>query len=176
MTRRSPRDLSIHAEQGSPALTRAETSANVCLVPPISVAGVRLAPPSGYVAKMIVLTGPKERAGKQELPYRRNIVVSHEEIAEGTSAEQFAQTQLAVLAKNMQGFKTARTSAIEIGGQTCPLIEAQAHGPAGLLYGQLITYFVRGTDAWTLSASHVFGPQFEAAREEYAAIFGSFEV
>jgi len=128
-----------------------------------------LAAPAGYRAKMLVLAGPEETG-----PFRRNIVVSHEAVAAGTTADAHVAAQLAVFQKNMAGFKLVKRGSIEIGGQSCPLIEAQAMGPGGMLYGQLIAYFVRGEDAWALSGTHVFGPPFESARAEYAAVFRSF--
>ena len=125
---------------------------------------------------MLVLTGPAEVVGDRELPYRRNVVVSCERIPEGQTPDAYVAQQLAVFSKNMEGFRQLATSEIEIAGQTCPLIEAQALGPGGALYRQLITYVLRPPLAYALSGSHLLGPQFDAARDEYLAMFSSFEV
>ncbi len=141
------------------------------------LSGARLRTPDGYAARMLVLTGPAESDARgKPLPYRKNVVVSAEEMPEGTTTEAYMKAQLGVMSLNMEGFRRLKTSTITIGGASWPVIEAQSLGPQGVLYGQLIAYGVQGRTAWTLSASHLLGPQFNAAREEYLALFSRFEV
>lgn len=132
--------------------------------------------PDSYAPKMIVLTGPPERIGGQKSYFARNVVVSSELVAHGTTVKAYADQQLSVLARNQEGFRRIETSEIEIAGTTCPLVEAQAQGPGGALYGQLMAYVVRGAMAYTLSASHVLGKPFDAARAEYLEMFRSVEL
>lgn len=145
-------------------------------MPTFDLSSLQVTAPEGYGPRMVVLSGPLESFGHKEQPFRRNVVITCEDVAAGTDAEAFVKAQLGLLAQSMPGFTRVKTSTLEIDGQAVPLIEARSTGPGGMLVQNIIAYLIKGSSAFTLSATHLLGPRFEEHRNEFVDIFKSVMV
>lgn len=139
----------------------------------IHALGLSLQVPSSYRIQMLVLAGPPEQFAAKEPSYLRNVVVAREDIGT-TSLDGYVRAQLAHLSRSMQGFHRVRTETLIIDGVSCPLLEIRCLGPGGILIANLLAYVPAGESVYTLSASHLAGPRFEAVREELRAVMQSF--
>lgn len=128
--------------------------------------GLSLSAPDGYLVRSFVLAAPQERdrslmsgqmAVRKERAYARNVVVVPEEVPEGTDVDAFAARQLEAIKESMPDFQITRQSTTNIDNVECPVIEAQSAGPEDRLLNMMVTYRVRGTTAFTLSASRLAG-------------------
>ena len=68
------------------------------------------------------------------------------------------------------------SSVVMVFDEGASLFEVRSQGPGGILLGNLIAYYLRGTLAVTISASHLLGPRFEKARPEFLKIFASLNI
>jgi hypothetical protein len=130
----------------------------------------------GYNARTLVMQGQEETFKPQERSYRRNLIVVREEVPAGTTVDGYCKSQLGQLAYGMRGFQRIKTGTLTLDGQSFPLIDARGTGPDGVLVSLLLAYVVVGRVALTITASHLAGPRFDAARPEFLAIFESFRV
>lgn len=148
----------------------------------LTIGDLQLEAPPEYSVKMVIVTAPAKpqmQAGSKrflqaERPYVRNIVVGREDVAEGTSLQQYAERQMEIMAAQMPGFRKVKASTITIGGVECPLIEGQGAGPEGMLLSTLTTYVPAAGVVFTLSATHLAGIPFQDTRPEYVKMFESF--
>ncbi len=139
--------------------------------------------PDDYTPRMFVITAPekaKPKAGmmvtKQEQTFARNVTVATEEVPAGTSVDAYAEAQLTAMKGGLQNFQLMKRSTVAVGGEECPLLEIQSAGPEGRLLQAMTAYVVKGTTAFTLSASQMAGIPYQDSRKEYLAIFSSLKV
>lgn len=145
------------------------------------LAGLGFQAPSDYRARMIVITAPQKEAPKtghmvvkQQSSFARNVVIACEDVAEGTTLEQYAEKQLTTLKQTLPGFKLLGQGTTTVGGVTCPMIEAQSTGPEGRLLNSMTVYALDGRTAYTLSASNLAGLPYQDSKKEYLSIMESF--
>ena len=145
-------------------------------MPAFQLADVAISVPDGYSAKMVMLAGPSEKFNRNERPFLRNVMLAREAVSADADAESYSRQQMGLLAQQLPGFRRMGSSTVVIQGKTCPLIQAQCSGPEGMLLVQLMAYYVDAGVAHTLSASHLLGPRFDQAKNEFVEIFKSFTV
>jgi len=145
-------------------------------MPNFTLDKVTLSPPAGYRAKMLVITGPRPDAKLYEQGFSPSVVLTRERVADSIDAEAYSRTQLGILAQSVEGFRRTANATARIAGMDCPLIDAQAQGPSGMLLANLIAYCVKDHIAYTLTATHLLGPHFKEARSEFVQIFESLAI
>ncbi len=145
-------------------------------MPLFDLGELKVPAPEGYEARMLVIVGPEEKFQLKERPFQRNLVVAKELVPPGTSADEYCRAQLGQMAQTMPGFQRLKTTSVTISGRASPLVEARYTGPDGMLLTSLICYAVRGEAAYTISASHLTGPRFEAVRQELVGMIEQIEL
>lgn len=148
------------------------------------LAGLAFTAPDDYRARMLVIAAPQKEGSKipgqmvvkKESAFARNVVVATESVTAGTTAAQYAERQAAILKQSMQNFEVVKQGSLNIGGQECPMFEAQSSGPEGRLLSSLTAYLVKDNVAYTFSASHLAGLPYQETRAEYVKIIESFRL
>ena len=142
-----------------------------------------LTTPDDYSPRMFVMTAPekeKPKIGmmvtKQEQTFARNVTLATEEVPATLTVLEYADAQLTAMKGGLPSFQLLKKGTVAIGGVEVPMVEIQSAGPEGRLLQAMIAYVIKGTTAFTLSASQMAGLPYNEVRKEYLAIFSSLKI
>ena len=145
-----------------------------------------LDPPPGWTLSTIVLAGPADdtppapglRAMKTARTFQRNIVVTMEQVAEGETPQAYVDRQLDGLRRaGVKRWETYDPEPVKLAAGSLDglLTQHVIEGSDGERVHQMQLVCIRDGLAYTLIASHLDGPPFQKAREEFRQILLSFQ-
>ncbi len=135
--------------------------------------------PSNWTLSSVVLAGPVDAAPSgegQPRGFQRNVVTMLEQVADGTTPQ-------AYVAKQLKGLKDAGVQrkegrppeTLDLGGGLEGLLTEQViTGADGQPVRQMQLTCIKRNIAHVVIATHMDGPMFEAAREEFHSLLSSF--
>ena len=143
---------------------------------------VQVALPETWRLQQLVVTGPVEgdslSAPKQAKAsqFQQNLVIMSEPVTTGETAETYRQKQQERLKElGVTPREAARPEQLELSGGIPGLLTEQVlTGPNGEKVRQMQLCLIKGSVAYTLTASHLDGMLFECGREQFRAMLLSF--
>lgn len=152
-------------------------------MPRVSFGTFSMEAPSDWTLSSIVLGGPVEEppgkgmpTTKAVKPFQRNLVVTLERVGAGDTAEAYVKRQadgLKAAGFPRQEMAPPRSVALA-NGEDGVIVEQVIVGQGGERVRQMQLVYIRDGIAHTAIASHLDGPSFERAREEFEAMLTSF--
>ncbi len=131
--------------------------------------------PEGWTTTMAVFSGPEERFGKGETPFRTNIAISTEQVAEGKDFHEYAEEKTTFLRQQLPDYKVVSDQEVSICGVTGLLREQTFSGPNGMLLQQLVLYFIKENTGYSLAGSHLQGLRFNKIKPKLLELFQSMK-
>ncbi|MBI2377180.1 MAG: hypothetical protein HYV07_24480 [Deltaproteobacteria bacterium] len=137
-----------------------------------------------WTLSTMILAGPVEepndklklKTAKPPKPFQQNIIVTMEQVKNDETPESYVKRQIQGLVEaNVRRKETASPENVELaGGQKGYLTEQSVTAPGGEQVRQLQLVTIKKGVAFTLIASNLDGPAFDASRTAFRKILTSF--
>ena len=132
--------------------------------------------PDHWTLSSVILSGPVEAPDQGAPPFQRNLITAMEAVSADETAESFVQKYVAALASAdvTQQVPTPEEVSLADGELRGLITEHVVTGPHGEKVRQMQLVFIKEGIAFTAIASHLDGPPFENAREEFRSMLLSY--
>lgn len=153
-------------------------------MPIVSFANFSLDVPPDWTMSTLILAGPLEQQPATQLrtprapqQFQQNLVMTMEEVASGVTAEDYLNRQLMGLQDSgITRYEGRPPEEVHLEDGARGIITEQIiTGSGGEWVRQMQLITIKDRIAHTLIASHLEGPSFERARDQFRAILLSFK-
>jgi hypothetical protein len=141
--------------------------------------------PLNWTMSSVILTGPvgtvdtdvRMLGADAQQPFKQNLIATMEQVGSDETARSYVERQIEGL-RNAQVDRRELVAPTEVSlrtGATGILLEQMIGASDGEYVGQMQLVTIKDRVAYTLIASHLYGPLYDQAREHFRLLLLSFE-